>query len=227
MSNEPYSTLETSPPAASKGMKIAVSFVFVISLLSLAASALLYRLYDTQRVRLQSLEDSQVQIQELASGLNDEVVQSRATLDGLRKQLSQISESREEWKSRLEENQAGIERLTKSFDDLKTSGGSSLMASAAAAEPALSETAAQSPAPAASPKVPGVLTVNRKFNFVVINLGSQENVKIGDKFPVLRQDKKIGTVEVEKLYEKFSAATILEENSKTPIQEGDSLGSPS
>lgn len=70
---------------------------------------------------------------------------------------------------------------------------------------------------------PQVMTINRKFNFVVINIGLKDKLKMGDRLRVERDGKSIATVEVEKLYDSFSAATIIEEKSNKPIQEGDSV----
>jgi len=68
-----------------------------------------------------------------------------------------------------------------------------------------------------------VLTVNRKFNFVVINQGLQEGLKMGDRLKVLKQGKEVATVQVEKLYDKFSAATLVEEDPKQQVVEGDEI----
>ncbi len=72
-------------------------------------------------------------------------------------------------------------------------------------------------------KAPRILTVNRKFNFVVINMGLQDGLKVGDKVNVLKNGKPGAVLQVEKLYDKFSAATILEENPQAQIQEGDGI----
>ena len=70
---------------------------------------------------------------------------------------------------------------------------------------------------------PKVLTVNRKFNFVVVNQGLQEGLKMGDKLKVFNQGKEIATVQIEKLYDKFSAATLVEENPQQQVVEGDEI----
>jgi hypothetical protein len=70
---------------------------------------------------------------------------------------------------------------------------------------------------------PKVLTVNRKFNFVVINQGLQEGLKMGDELKVFRQGQEIATVQIEKLYDKFSAATLRSENPKQQVVEGDEI----
>ena len=92
-----------------------------------------------------------------------------------------------------------------------------------------SETVLAQPAPAVqaavtTEKAPAkVLTMNRKFNFVVINQGLQDGLKLGDKLKVLKQGQEIATIQAEKLYEKFSAATLLEEDPKRQVVEGDEI----
>jgi len=68
-----------------------------------------------------------------------------------------------------------------------------------------------------------VLTVNRKFNFIVFNMGLQQGLKMADEAVVSRQGERVGLVQIEKIYEKFSAATILDENEEDPIREGDQV----
>ncbi|MFH1208354.1 MAG: hypothetical protein V1673_02200 [Candidatus Omnitrophota bacterium] len=78
-------------------------------------------------------------------------------------------------------------------------------------------------AAAAATTGPKVLTVNRKFNFVVINQGLQEGLKMGDKLKVFQQGQEVATVQIEKLYDKFSAATLIAENPKQQVVEGDEI----
>jgi hypothetical protein len=46
---------------------------------------------------------------------------------------------------------------------------------------------------------------------------------MGDKLTVERDGKVVGTLEVQKLYDHFSAAAILQETKETPIREGDAI----
>ncbi|MSR76883.1 MAG: hypothetical protein EXS63_01455 [Candidatus Omnitrophica bacterium] len=91
------------------------------------------------------------------------------------------------------------------------------------------KTAITAGTPVAGPVMPPavgkqrVLTVNRQFKFVVINVGTEDGTKIGDKYIVKRDGKPSGALQIEKLYDNFSAATILEENSNAPIEVGDSI----
>lgn len=86
--------------------------------------------------------------------------------------------------------------------------------------------------PAEKPKTPAfeepqdqrplqVLSVNRQFKFVVVNVGIRGKLKIGDVLRVEQNGKLIGRVQVEKLYENFSACNIVEEIKPAQIREGD------
>jgi len=69
-----------------------------------------------------------------------------------------------------------------------------------------------------------VEVVNRKFNFIITNIGQDDGLKIGDVLNVYRDDRAIGLVRVEKLYDVLSASAIIEERDEMKIQEGDIVG---
>ncbi|MFH1407309.1 MAG: hypothetical protein ABIH01_04860 [Candidatus Omnitrophota bacterium] len=72
----------------------------------------------------------------------------------------------------------------------------------------------QYPAELPAPLQGEVLNVNREYNFVVINLGEADGVGVGAAFEVMKGKKKVGVVQVEKVYEKMSAASIVTEQRK-------------
>lgn len=76
---------------------------------------------------------------------------------------------------------------------------------------------------APAPTGPRILTVNRKFNFVVVNMGLKDGIKMGDQLKVVRAGVDSATIQVEKLYDKFSAATILNESPSIQVTEGDEV----
>jgi myosin heavy subunit len=77
-------------------------------------------------------------------------------------------------------------------------------------------------APTAKPAAEGkVLVVNREFNFVVVNLGSKDGLKTGTQLAIYRGDKMVGRAQVERLYDNMVAATLLSEEQKGQVQEGD------
>jgi FtsZ-binding cell division protein ZapB len=68
-----------------------------------------------------------------------------------------------------------------------------------------------------------VLTVNRKFNFIVVNLGLKDGLRMGDKVEVVQGAEPKALAQIEKIYDKFSAATLLTEDKGNPVHEGDTV----
>lgn len=68
-----------------------------------------------------------------------------------------------------------------------------------------------------------VLLVNRKYNFVVINLGSRQSLNLDDVIVIQKKGTDIAKARVEKIYDDYSAAYIIEEQSEHPIAEGDAV----
>jgi len=66
-----------------------------------------------------------------------------------------------------------------------------------------------------------VLTVNRENNFVIIDLGENSGIKIGDTFKVYRGTKGIATIQVIKLSRSVAACEIKKEFEK--VKSGDSI----
>lgn len=66
-----------------------------------------------------------------------------------------------------------------------------------------------------------VLLLNRQYNFLVTNLGSRQGLVLDDVVSIQRDGSEVAKARVEKLYEDYSAAYIIEEQSERPIQEGD------
>ena len=66
-----------------------------------------------------------------------------------------------------------------------------------------------------------VVVVNREYDFIVMNLGKNQGLAIGQEFQILRGQQVLGKVRVEKLYDELSAASILPESNKDAIREGD------
>lgn len=54
-----------------------------------------------------------------------------------------------------------------------------------------------------------ILEINREYNFVIINLGKEDNVEKGMVFLVYREKKLIGKVEVEEMFQDMSSCIIL------------------
>ncbi|MFH1678296.1 MAG: hypothetical protein ABH914_01605 [Candidatus Omnitrophota bacterium] len=66
-----------------------------------------------------------------------------------------------------------------------------------------------------------IIMVNKEYAFVVVNLGSRHNIKVGDIFSVYRDDNFIGKVQIERAEEKMSAAQILSDWQNVEFKEND------
>ena len=66
-----------------------------------------------------------------------------------------------------------------------------------------------------------VLAFDKEHAFVVVDLGSGNNLKLGDILSVYRNDKFIGKVQVEKVDEKTAAAAILSPWKNVEFKESD------
>jgi outer membrane murein-binding lipoprotein Lpp len=76
---------------------------------------------------------------------------------------------------------------------------------------------------AKSPLEGKVLVVNKDYNFVVINLGIQQGIRLNDVFSVYHKEKYIGDIKVEKLHDSMAAAGFISEHIKDEIAEGDKV----
>lgn len=60
-----------------------------------------------------------------------------------------------------------------------------------------------------------ILAVNKEFDFVIMNLGEEDEVKTGMVFTVYRGNKFIGKIAVEEIYPEMSSCAV-----KTKWQQG-------
>ena len=68
-----------------------------------------------------------------------------------------------------------------------------------------------------------ILAVNRKFNFVIINLGKEDGIEKGMIFMVYQDKKLLGKVEVEDVFPKMSSCIILPEWKQGSIKVNDGI----
>ncbi|MDP3790134.1 MAG: hypothetical protein Q8R48_07025 [Candidatus Omnitrophota bacterium] len=66
-----------------------------------------------------------------------------------------------------------------------------------------------------------VLVVNKEYNFIVTDMGSDDQIALGDILTVFRDGKYVGEGQVEKIYDTMSASTILKETKPGAIQIND------
>ena len=178
----------------------------------------------------------------------------RSEIERMREQLKASASERNAMKTQLEKSRIQISNLQKKLQSMEdrekaieeqtqpfrqseeaVSAGQGMAPAEAAAPPAVSAAAPAKVAKENSESRPSanqaatanqVLTINRKFNFIVVNVGLRDGLKMGDEVTIRREGKNIGKVQVEKLYENFAAATIVQEDKDRPIQEGDAALKP-
>ncbi len=73
------------------------------------------------------------------------------------------------------------------------------------------------------PRSANVMVVNKKYNFIVANMGKIDGVSVGSELDIYRDEVFVAKTRIEKLYDKMSAATILPEWKNTRIREGDEV----
>lgn len=201
------------------GIKVSLFGAFLLSLAALGGAGYLYQSLNAEKREREALEASQVQFQEMTQTLRAESDQYRTEMERMRGQLKTYSAEREELKSALDQNGLEIASLQNKLKEMAEQTQGQAPAESLA-QSSTDQTGSVQVVPPA-PKTPKVMTVNRKFNFAIINLGMRDNVKIGDRFSVQKDGKIISNLQVEKLYDDFAAATIVEEEKDAPIAEGD------
>ena len=230
------------------GIKIAIFSAFVLAIGSLGAGGFLYQSLNTERRARIALEAANLQLDDQVQALKAENEKYEDETARMREQLKAHAAEREDWKKQLDEAKAeaeearaqnkSLEEKVKTLEESVTVAASEIPAAGGLVPPGAPAggNAIAAPSQAPSGDAPGtveaktetpaakgfqVMTVNRKFNFVVINLGLQQELKMGDKLGVERNGKNIATIQIEKLYDHFAAAAILEEIKDSPIKEGD------
>ncbi len=68
-----------------------------------------------------------------------------------------------------------------------------------------------------------VLVVNKEYNFIVTDVGLNDQIALGDILTVFRDGKYVGEGQVEKIYDTMSAATIAKETKPGAIQVNDKV----
>lgn len=68
-----------------------------------------------------------------------------------------------------------------------------------------------------------ILSVDNDYHFAIIDLGRESGIKIKDKLLVLRQEKRIGEVEVKEIYRNMSLTDILTEKTQGNLRKNDKV----
>lgn len=223
------------------GFKLIVLFSFILSLIALVGAGVLFNDFTAEKKQRQVLEASQEQLQQKAETFEKSSGSYKAAMDKIQADLENFAAEKKDLVKQLADSRSQIEDLrskikniqeknktieetaaTEILESGEESGG--LKFTPAAGSPAGPASAAAASVPAAKPAAsapPKVLSVNRKFNFAVVNIGLSQKLKIGDPLEIIRDGKSAARLQVEKLYEGFCAASIIQESKEAPVKEGD------
>lgn len=203
-------------------MKAVVIISLVLSLAALAGALYLYQSMNAESRQRQALEATQVQFQEKANALEAAAQDYKAQIKELSDELKKYSEDKKDIEADLQKSKIEIAAFKSKINQLEERTAAVAQAGETAAakiESALPQAVSSSSVPLV--KKSQVMTVNRKFNFAVVNLGSKDNLKLGENLIVKKPAGAQAKLKVEKLYDTFAAATIIQESQNAPIQEGD------
>ena len=68
-----------------------------------------------------------------------------------------------------------------------------------------------------------VLVINREYNFIVVDIGVDDEVELGGYLTIFRNGKYVGEAQIEKIYDTMSAATIIKETKPKAIMIDDNV----
>ena len=184
----------------------------------------LVKAIEAQETLSRSVEDREKEIGRLAKDLE----QTRAQQKEVATQLSELQTERETMKGQLADLEKAKGELEVKVTEL--SGQPTveldkvLVTNAQAPTSATgSGSAAPSGEKAGTASSGQVMVVNREYDFIVMNLGKNQGLSVGQEFQIVRGNEVLGKVKVEKVYDELSAAAILPESRKDSIREGDTV----
>lgn len=163
--------------------------------------------------------------------IKKEMDQAGVEVANARKKITTLEEQNSKLKAQIDQLENAVKKPVASpvsvLPAVSTptvlSADASDLLSETASAPVVAASPAQSQTEAVAQDTVRIMTVNRKFNFVVLNLGLKDNLKMGDQLTVVRNGTVIAMIQVEKLYDRFAAATIVSESDKDKIEKGDQI----
>lgn len=172
----------------------------------------------------EQLKDENLTLKKQLKNLSDRKEEIEKTLVELQEKNNNLEKRFNETDALLKDKTLEIENLKKKFDSVKK-------------EPSFSEQKGESvelapivihPPPFTPSSAPDtrietgkIIAVNRENNFVVIDVGRDSGVKIGDAFGVYRENKMIASIKVIQLRDSISACDIHKESKAIRI--GDTI----
>lgn len=163
-----------------------------------------------------SVDERQREIDRLGKDL-EQVRSERATMA---EQLAQVKTQQDAAQKQLEELQQAKTQLETKVLELSNASTPTVELDKVVVSGAPPQPGLQQAQPASA--VQGqVLVINREYDFVVVNLGKNQGLGVGQELQIIRGQDVLGRAKIEKLYDELSAAAILPGAKKDMIREGD------
>ncbi len=178
-----------------------------------------------QETLTRSIEDREREITRLTKDLDQakdessqvshQIGKLQSERDEAKRQLAELERAKNDLEAKL---MAMDQQPTVELDKVLVNGGASGAAVGGGMVMPVSTTS--SPGAASDGQV---VVINREYDFVVVNLGKNHGVAVGQEFQIARGKEVLGRVKVEKVYDELSAAAILPDSKKSSIREGDTV----
>ena len=183
---------------------------------SLKSQETLTRSVEDREQEITRLTKDLQQAQGESSRVSGQVTRLQSERDEAKRQLAETERA----KSDLEAKLMASEQPTVELDKVMVSGGTGTGLSGGSG--AIMPVSTASPAIGAAADGQ-VVVINREYDFIVMNLGKNHGVSVGQEFQVARGGEVLGRVKVEKVYDELSAAAILPDSKKSSSREGDAV----
>ncbi len=182
---------------------------------------------EAQETLARSVEDREREVGRLAKDLEhtnsqqkqaaDQLAELQAERDALKQQLADLERAKSDLEAKVMElSEHPTVELDKVVVGGEEPGGLPATSAGGVAWP-VSASAGSSSATGQ------VVVVNREYDFIVMNMGKNQGLAVGQEFQIVRGSEVLGKVKVEKVYDELSAAAILPESKKDSIREGDAV----
>ncbi|MFH1577898.1 MAG: hypothetical protein ABIC18_02350, partial [Candidatus Omnitrophota bacterium] len=165
--------------------------------------------------QIESMQSKLNQEEEIRRGLEAKQIKTEEEIVNLRILIQDLQASRKALEGELDEEETKKVTLGKIVVGQQRSPGQE-----ASVKTSLQESAKAQAAPTLKGKV---LLINKDYNFIIIDLGSNDGAGISDVFSVYRNNNYIGDIQVEKLQETMSACGFLSGKSIGAIKESDQV----
>ena len=177
---------------------------------SLKAQETLTRSVEDREREIARLTKDLDQAKSESSKVSSQIGKLQSERDEAKRQLAELERAKNDLEARL----MAADQPTVELDRVLVSGGASGTESGGGMVMPVSTT----------PSSDGqVVVINREYDFVVMNLGKNHGVAVGQEFQIARGNEVLGRVKVEKVYDELSAAAILPDSKKSSIREGDTV----